>query len=382
RLLVCGDDDRWKGRNTGAEAAQQAAEAVQADYVLPDFTGLDQSGQPTDFDDLRQLAGDDAVKKQIGEVLHREPETAVRCIGIDDFLVKSYPPRVNLLAPWLQNPGLAMIYAWRGVGKTHVAMRVAYAVASGGRYLDWVAPQPQPVLYLDGEMPAVVMQERLRQLVTSSDREPPPGFFNLITLDEQGAKGMPNLSTLDGQRALEPYTQKAKLIIVDNISTLARSGEENSSDDWLAMQQWCLRMRSEGRTVLLIHHAGKGGAQRGTSRREDVLDTVISLKRPSDYEEAQGARFEIHFEKARGIFGDDVKPIEAQLESLPDGGERWSVMALEASTYDRVVDLTGLGMSQTEIARELGINRSNVSRNIRKARECGDLSHKNNAKEA
>ena len=134
--------------------------------------------------------------------------------------------------------------------------------------------------------------------------------------------------------------------------------------------------------MLLIHHAGKGGAQRGTSRREDVLDTVISLKRPSDYEEAQGARFEIHFEKARGIFGDDVKPIEAQLESLPDGGERWSVMALEASTYDRVVDLTGLGMSQTEIARELGINRSNVSRNIRKARECGDLSHKNNAKEA
>jgi hypothetical protein len=51
--------------------------------------------------------------------------------------------------------------------------------------------------------------------------------------------------------------------------------------------------------VLLIHHAGTNGRQRGTSRREDALDTLIALKRPEDYSPEQGARFEVHFEKLR-----------------------------------------------------------------------------------
>jgi len=63
--------------------------------------------------------------------------------------------------------------------------------------------------------------------------------------------------------------------------------------------------------VPFIHHSGKGGEQRGTSRREDVLDTVIALKRPADYSPEQGACFEVHYEKSRGIFGDDVAPFKA-----------------------------------------------------------------------
>ena len=34
------------------------------------------------------------------------------------------------------------------------------------------------------------------------------------------------------------------------------------------IQNWLLSLRSLNRSVLLIHHAGKGGQQRGTSRRE------------------------------------------------------------------------------------------------------------------
>ena len=70
-----------------------------------------------------------------------------------------------------------------------------------------------------------------------------------------------------------------------------------------------LRNRHAGRAVILLHHAGKGGAQRGTSRREDVLDTVISLRRPSDYCPEEGARFELYFEKCRGFYGDEAQPL-------------------------------------------------------------------------
>jgi hypothetical protein len=52
-------------------------------------------------------------------------------------------------------------------------------------------------------------------------------------------------------------------------------------------------------------------ARAARSRREDVLDTVVNLRRPEDYE--QGARFEVHFDKSRGFMGKDAEPFEATL---------------------------------------------------------------------
>jgi putative DNA primase/helicase len=69
------------------------------------------------------------------------------------------------------------------------------------------------------------------------------------------------------------------------------------------MQELVLSLRRSGTTTLIVHHSGKGGQQRETSRREDVLDSVISLRRPDGYEPSEGARFEVHFEKSRGFTG-------------------------------------------------------------------------------
>jgi hypothetical protein len=46
----------------------------------------------------------------------------------------------------------------------------------------------------------------------------------------------------------------------------------------------------------------------------DVPDTPFSLRRPSDHSAAEGARFEVHIEKARRIHGEHVTPFEARLE--------------------------------------------------------------------
>jgi len=63
-----------------------------------------------------------------------------------------------------------------------------------------------------------------------------------------------------------------------------------------------------------IRYAGTNGRQRGTSRREDALDTVIALRRPEDYSPEHGARFEIHFEKLRNrVEGDGSIPFEARV---------------------------------------------------------------------
>jgi len=288
-------------------------------------------------------------------------------VTLDNFLKLDLPPRTCLMKPWLPRSGLTQVYAYRGVGKTFFALNVGIAIASGGSFLGWHCPTPKRVLYIDGEMPAHDMQERLKSITTN--RAFSRDNFKLITPDCQDVVS-PNLANEESQIELNSYTDDADLIIVDNISTLCRTGKENNSDDWTPVQRWALRMRSEGRSVLFVHHANKTGGQRGTSGREDVLDTVIALKKPKGCEPSEGANFEVHFEKNRGFSGSCAQAFNANLEITNDG-QQWTRQKLVDSTYDRCITLMKEGLSQSEIAKKLAIHKSNVSRHIKKAKEQG-----------
>ena len=102
-----------------------------------------------------------------------------------------------------------------------------------------------------------------------------------------------------------------------------------------------------------------------------MLDTMISLKRPSDYTPESGACFEVHFEKSRGLYGEDTKPIEALLEPHTENNGvtllQWSWKALEDSTREKVVRLKKEGLTQVEIADELGVNKSTVHYHLKRA---------------
>ena len=151
------------------------------------------------------------------------------------------------------------------------------------------------------------------------------------------------------------------MLVLDNLSSLTAVIRDNDAESWNPIQEWLLRLRRRGISVLIVHHAGKGGEQRGTSRREDVLDTSISLRRPSDYATPEGARFEVHFEKARGIHGNKAKPFEARLE-VRDGEAFWTVREIEDVNLARVAALLDDGLSVREIAEETGIPKSTVHR--------------------
>ena len=214
----------------------------------------------------------------------------LRAIGLCDFLAMEFPPRRMLLAPWLPMGGLAMLFAPRGVGKTHIALEVGYAVATASSFLRWRAPEPHPVLLIDGEMPAGTLQERLTCIVSRHGVDLPSSNYLRIVASDLHHLGLPDLSNTDAQRRYDEVLGDAKLIIVDNISTLCRSGRDNEADSWTPVQEWALVQRRNGRAVLFVHHAGKGGTQRGTSRKEDVLDTVIALRRPEDYKASDRRR--------------------------------------------------------------------------------------------
>lgn len=307
----------------------------------------------------------------------RDPERPIfTTVTMIELVNAELPAREPLLAPWLCAQGLAQVHAWRGTGKTHFSLGVAYAVAAGGAFLGWQAPAPRRVLFLDGEMPAVALKERLAAIIAADtrDRDIPGDNLRFITPDLlDGAP--PDLGIAEDQAALQDVIAEydPALIVVDNISALVRSGAgENDAESWLPVQTWALRMRREGRAVLFVHHSGKGGRQRGTSKREDVLDTVLALKRPEPYDPADGARFTVEFEKARHVRGEDARAFEAHLTTDEHDRQLWTTRTLDDSTFDRVVALHRDGLTGVrDIAAELGVNASTVSRTLKKAKAIG-----------
>jgi putative DNA primase/helicase len=285
---------------------------------------------------------------------------AIKPVPLGEFLKMNIQQRRWVLEGLIRERSTGMIYSWRGVGKTRFAQSMGLAIATGGAFLKWDAKGSQRgVLLVDGELTAPELQERL-QSITQGE---PPDNFKVLASDLHEL-GLPNLATPQGQKVIEAALDGVEVLILDNLSTLFRSGVENEAESWLPVQQWLLKLRRQGKTVIVIHHAGKGGEQRGTSRREDVLDLVLNLKRPDDYDPEEGACFEVRFEKARSLSGPDQLTFKAQLMADARGVPTWTWEPVEQSRKSEIAELHSEGKSVRQIAKELGLSKSAVQRAV------------------
>jgi hypothetical protein len=273
-----------------------------------------------------------------------------------DLMAADLPQRQFLLDPLLTTKTLALLYGPRGLGKTFVAMGIAWAVASGGSFLGWHAAKPARVVYLDGEMAAAEMRDRLGLF------GPVPDRLEFMLADLGTGAAIPDLGSIDGQSTLMAMLGRwPDLLVIDNLASLAGLRTKDP-DPWRQMQHFLLILRRVRTAVLVVHHANKQGLQRGTSRREDIVDLVMAIRRPADYRSSEGARFELHFEKARSLHGTATDPIEARLAVDADGRAQWSWSQIEAHELNRVAALLREGLNPYQIARELGISKSKAYR--------------------
>ena len=289
-------------------------------------------------------------------------------VELRELLSTDMPPREWLLEGLLQQRDLAMIHAFRGIGKSRFVHGLAVAVAAGSSFLRFRAPHPAGVLLVDGELPREDLQAMLAQAVATAGSVP-TAPLRVLSAD---LSELPvySLATERGRKQVEQYLDGVALLILDSITTLCPgAGSENDAESWDIMQAWLLDLRRRGITVLLIHHDGKGGSQRGTSKREDVLSQVVQLKRPVGYHPREGARFELTFSKSRGLVGEAADPIEAWLQvgAGQDGGDMWTWRPLEDAQAARVAELSAEGLSIRDIAAELGLSKSAVHRALKRA---------------
>jgi len=259
-----------------------------------------------------------------------------------------------------------MVAGWRGVGKTHFGLAAAYAIATGGEFIGYAVPKPRRVVYVDGEMDPADLQARLAAIHHTAQRDgngDPSLASNLRILTHADYDlGLPNLADEEGEgrRLIERAVGDADVLMLDNLSTLCQTGElkENDAESWSHMQAWLLRLRRQGKSVLMFHHTGKPDksghtSQRGTSKREDVLNTSIVLQ------PAERGQFTVEFTKSRGFLAPE--PFIVRIES-GEGVHR----LVRVDRRAEIADLLEQGISQKEIAERLHTSEATVSREVRK----------------
>ena len=321
--------------------------------------------------DIAALAATAEKLQAVIEDEARQPMPVVqplRALNVMQLGEHQFPERVQLLGPLIHAGDMAMVFAGRGVGKTQVCLSIGAALAFGAVFLRWKAARPVGVLYLDAEMAGAVMQERVASFIPADASEDLADNFRLFTPDllPEG-QPLPDLSTVGGQQMVEPLIDhNTRVIVIDNLSAWCRTGKENESESWTPVSNWLLTLRRRGIAVLLVHHAGKNGEQRGNSKKEDLLDIVIQLKRAGDYDPRTGAAFNWAVTKGRHLHGDDAAELDLTL-TIENGVSRWTFKEAEASSAERILALADESMSGPMIAEELGINRSTVWRALKKA---------------
>lgn len=310
------------------------------------------------------------------------------------------PPRPALLDRWLCEGDLGYIFAPRGVGKTWMAMALPGAISRGHALGLWKAgtgtagidecgndipcdtdadpatPReftPVPILYVDGEMALKLTQYRNHGLhldvshVTYLHHE---HMFEIQThsLNVGEAEDRARLTDVIMRRGY-------KVLILDNLSSLASGVDENKGMDYEPIAHWLLELRRRKITVIVVHHAGRSGAMRGHSKREDACAWILEL-REARQETDPGAKFISHFAKPSRNTGDPTPDLLWHFTTDKKSGitDIHCELAIN-SEYDQFIQHVREGVTnQHDIAEMMGKNRGTISKWATRALQEGRVS--------
>ncbi len=297
-------------------------------------------------------------------------------VSLRNLLEMEIPEREWIAYPFIQEKSLAILYAQRGIGKTYFAMTLGMAIASGKNAFNFTIPKSRSVLYIDGEMTGKDFQTRITNLGFGMDLCNPDTFdrFKILSNDLSEST-LPNIGTPKGQEQITALLGDCELIIIDNLSALCSFGKENEAESWTPMQRWLIDLKRRGKSVLLIDHSGKDPehGNRGTSKKQDIMDAVLSLEKPASYNITDGAKFVMRYQKSRNVAGSILKPVGFQLETVSEQGfVSWSEFkvtdtdnqikkdAEKAKKLEKISNLLSQGKSYRDIESETGISKSTV----------------------
>ena len=286
-IIICGDDDAFTPNNPGKKAASEAAEAVSAVAIFPDFSGMER-GRATDWNDLHALKGLEAVGKQLG----RERDYKVRIsdwlVGDNYFSVEPAP------VSWLVSQTFTMasvnlLAAMGGAGKSMLALDLALKVA-GAPAPEWAGlnfNKPMsafghkieahgPVVMFTAEDNKNDVHRRIRAL----GDKPPAHPFALVPLPSAGGplpfvlpggKDGPQPSPWWFETKSQIMAMRPKLIVFDPLASFALVDLNKPEVADYTMSLFASLADETGACVLVTHHLAKTKDNISTPEQARVL---------------------------------------------------------------------------------------------------------------
>lgn len=298
RLVICADNDAWTPRNTGLIAAGETAIAVNGVVAEPRFLNTDT--KPTDFNDLHQLEGQQAVLDIVKLALASQLDARVSATSAskNSPVAATVPPvpqrdgdrrsstvsegsravlvRASEIVPeairwiwrdWIAAGKLHVLAGSPGTGKTTLALRIAAIVSRGGEWPDGTRPPAGDVLMWSSEDdPKDTLVPRLIAMGADLNRvQIISACIDDVTREKKPfdpAKDMPALrATIEEQRI------KPALLIIDPIVSAVSGDSNKSSETRRALQPLVDLGVDLGCAVLGISHFSKGTQGKNTVER-------------------------------------------------------------------------------------------------------------------
>lgn len=289
------------------------------------------------------------------------PSENLRAIGVTELnRLKIRRPR-QLWGILIRLGQLGLVFGWRGTGKSTFMLALALAMATGVEFLGFSAKRAAKVVLLDGEMDLHSMQSRVRTVQSSLNVALTDNLK--IMSPELFAGVMPRLTTPEGQKEIDrALGDDWDVLIIDNYSSFS-SGREDA-DAWAPWLPWLLRHKRAGRTVIIVHHTGKNGTQRGASNHEDQMDFVMSLRPPKAASEDDALKFVLSWTKSRHLPPSHTKPFLVSFRQTEAGHYSW-IKSNETDASPQLAEAIRMkaeGKSITEIGKALKRNKSTISR--------------------
>jgi DnaB-like helicase N terminal domain/AAA domain len=308
-------------------------------------------------------------------------ENHLIAVDLKDFLTMKFDAIDFIIEPILPVSNSAMIFSPTGAGKTYIMLYMAYCIAAGcSECFVWNVPSARRVVYVDGEMDAPTLQERITEIARGmlDTAIPKENYFKLITPDLQPKKP-PRINTKEGRLRIEEHATEGGLIVLDNIITLCPGADDKETEDWAAIQEWILHLRRHKVGVFLVQHAGKSGDQLGTSKKEIQLSCNLKLRTASDYTPEEGLKVEARLTKLRRRGKDNrwdprwAQPFEIVLR-VDAGAATFTNRPMRDLLRKRALEMLTAGMRENDVAQETGLDRFAIYRLNRKRKELGATS--------
>lgn len=324
KLILCADNDLASitGTNVGIEKAQAAAASVGAFLAAPQFP---ENAQGTDFNDLYQLAGKDAVLSVIESATtptsnDENIEALLPLTAALEYIDRARTKYQLLTAKDLEElpamnwrvkgifpeKGVVAIYGQTGCGKSFLAMHLLAHVALGASWFNYKTKAVKCCyLGLEGESG---LSKRLQALQQMYGTEASPmlcfGISPFHFADKKQIEGLAE-SLLDA--GLD-----GGVVCVDTLAVASAGLDESFGKDMSIILQGANQLsKAINGLVVLVHHAGKDSSRglRGHSSLKSNLDAVLHVQKSAN-------EYSFSVEKSKDGIAGESHDFQLKIEDL------------------------------------------------------------------